>query len=280
MPDRAETYASPIVYRRQDGNHWVIWGTGGETLPGGVFRVPVRSILDDTFDERVERVLSPIRQRGVYAPISLADITGDGELDYVIQSMDGRTVAIAGDGLEVLWEHERDDEESGSPAAFVRLPDGRLGVFASGFIGEFPAYTGSRHRLLDARSGEELFFHEDDFWAGVPPLAVDLRGDGHDDVLFATSNYGGPSAGRLYWLNTETLELLVHEVPDMIVSSGTLGVIEDSGMLEWIVMGTSGHQNGLTARFSLLRLALDARAPERITWGSYMGTNRDGVYRP
>ena len=70
VPDSAETYASPIVYRRRDGTSWVIFGTGGETKPGAEYRAPVASLLDGSFAQRVERLV-PVGTKGVIAPPTL-----------------------------------------------------------------------------------------------------------------------------------------------------------------------------------------------------------------
>jgi len=45
VPDGAETYASPVVYRRRDGQAWVIFGTGGESLGGADCGADWRSVV-------------------------------------------------------------------------------------------------------------------------------------------------------------------------------------------------------------------------------------------
>jgi len=42
-PDERETYFSPVIYTKKDGVELVLFGTGGETHPGGLWVV---SLLD------------------------------------------------------------------------------------------------------------------------------------------------------------------------------------------------------------------------------------------
>ena len=50
-PDERETYFSPVIYTKKDGFELVLFGTGGETHPGGLWVV---SLLD-LFDGLIER---------------------------------------------------------------------------------------------------------------------------------------------------------------------------------------------------------------------------------
>ena len=34
IPNGRETYMSPIVYRTKDGSHYILFGSGGETVSG------------------------------------------------------------------------------------------------------------------------------------------------------------------------------------------------------------------------------------------------------
>ena len=43
VPDERETYFSPVIYYQKDGTDIVVFGTGGETHPGGLW---VISLMD------------------------------------------------------------------------------------------------------------------------------------------------------------------------------------------------------------------------------------------
>ena len=40
-PDERETYFSPVIYTKKDSTELVLFGTGGETHPGGLYVVPL-----------------------------------------------------------------------------------------------------------------------------------------------------------------------------------------------------------------------------------------------
>src|SRR5690606_24910297 len=117
------------------------------------YRAPLASLLDGTFPDRVERLTSP-GDKGVIAPATLVELTGDDELDLVISTFDGRLIALDGSSGAVLWQHHGDDQEAYHPAAVMRVSrSGRLGLLVSRGSGTFPGYTGSVHTLHDARDG-------------------------------------------------------------------------------------------------------------------------------
>ena len=44
MPDEKEIYFSPVLYHKNDGREMVIFGTGGETHPGGLWVIPLMNL--------------------------------------------------------------------------------------------------------------------------------------------------------------------------------------------------------------------------------------------
>lgn len=43
-PDEKETYFSPVIYTQKDSAELVLFGTGGETHPGGLWVVPLMDL--------------------------------------------------------------------------------------------------------------------------------------------------------------------------------------------------------------------------------------------
>ena len=285
-PDSAEMYMAPVVYDRADGTEWVIFGTGGETHAGAAYRAPVASLLDDSFGRRAERITTPGPTKGVIAPATVVELTGDAELDIVISTFDGRLITLDGASGATLWEQRHDAEESYHPAAVVRLADAKLGLFVSRGQGAFPRYVASTHRLFDAATGAVLYQSRDAFFPGGAPLAVDLTNDGVDEAVFFSQRYPAAQGGRIYILEVASRKLISHDLPTIFGTTPVIADVRKTGTLEliglsWSVTSKPGEAAGWRDRQSHLhRLDLSVPAPAFRSWAAYMGTETDGHYRP
>lgn len=282
-PDGRESYSSVVLYERPDGARWLVFGTGGETEPGAAYRAPVASLLDGTFPERVERLVEP-GEKGVIAPATLVELTGDEELDLVISTFGGRLIALDGASGDVLWAQREEGEEAYHQPAVVRLGDGRLGFFLSRGIGTFPRYAGTVHRLYDA-DGELLFEHRNGQYPGGAPLAVDLTGDGVDEPLFFSQQYPFGEGGRIHVLHVPTEQLVTHDVSTNLAATPAIGDPRGTGSLElmvptWFIAPSEGPPDWSHLRWRFLRIDLSAPPPPFMAWAGYMGTDSDGHFRP
>lgn len=180
-PDHNELYAAPIVYQRPAGAQWLILGTGAK--------------------------------KGVIAPPTLVELTGDAEPDIVVNTFDGRLVVVDGATGKTIWQRVDANEEAYHQPAVVRLaPDGQLGLFVSRGIGAFPKYVGTTHRLLDARTGALLHEYRDPNYPAGAPLAVDLNGDGFDEPFFFTTRFPTAQGARIHILDRAAGKLITHDV--------------------------------------------------------------------
>jgi outer membrane protein assembly factor BamB len=285
-PDGAEIYASPVVYERPDGQEWVIIGTGGETHGGAAYRAPVSSLLDGTFASRTERLIEPGAQKGVIAPATLVDLTGDGELDIVISTFDGRLIAVDGASRKILWQHENSGEEAYHGAAVTRLTsDGRLGLVVSRGIGVFPKYVGTVHRVYVAADGRMLYEYRDPNYPGGAPLAVDINGDRIDEVFFFSTRFPSAEGGRIHMLHVPSKKLITHDVAANFWGTPIIAGARGKGTLELIGLAwRKGSNDTVPAwkdlQWQLFRLDLSAKTPGFRGWAGYMGTDADGRYRP
>jgi outer membrane protein assembly factor BamB len=277
-PDSAETYSSIIAYPRADGTTWMVFGTGGERQNGAAWRAPVASLLDGTFGKRVERLVPPLA-KGVMAPATLVELTGDRELDIAISTFDGRLIVLDGASGKTLWERQDAREETYHPPAVVRIgKDGALGLFVSRGIGVFPKYAGTAHRLLDARDGRMLYEHKGLMSPAGAPLAVDLTGDGIDEPFF----FDAP--GRIHVLHLASKALVIHDAPGYFTSTPHIADPRDNGTLELIGLSwTNASDDGRIANWrnlhsEMLRMDLSADVPAFRAWAAYMGTAMDGQY--
>ncbi|HZD04356.1 MAG TPA: hypothetical protein VE173_05550, partial [Longimicrobiales bacterium] len=285
-PDGAEMYSSVVAYERPDGSLWLIFGTGGETHPGSEYRVPVASLLDGTFEDRLERLVPP-GTKGVIAPPTLVDLTGDGELDIVVSTFDGRLVALAGATGETLWQEQGDNEEAYHQPAVARITsDGRIGFVLSRGIGYFPNYAGSVHRVLDGEDGHVLFEYTEPNYPAGAPLAVDLTGDGVDEPIFFTVRFPVAQGARIHILDAVADTLVTHDLTSDFWSTPAVADPRSTGTLELIgVTWSQGPSTGeeptwRDLSWEMFRMDLSAPVPASLSWAGYMGTVNDAEYHP
>ena len=282
-PDSGEIYSSPVVYERADGTEWLLFGTGGESLGGAAYRVPVTALLDGSFKAKTERLV-PRGEKGVIAPPTLVEITGDAEADIVISAFDGRLIVLDGQSGATLWQRQDRNEEAYHSVAVVRLPpDGRLGFFLSRGVGVFPNYAGTAHRLLNAKDGSAVFEYKDVYYPAGAPLAVDLNGDGFDEPLFFSTKFPNAEGGRIYILEAPG-KLIGHELPFTSSSTPVAADVRNTGNLElimtsWMLAPGSDSLTWRDLRWQLHRMNLNAKTPAFMAWPGYMGGRTDGRYR-
>ena len=282
-PDGRESYSSIVVYDRADGAQWFVFGTGGETQPGSAYRAPIASLLDGTFAQRAAPLITR-GTKGVIAPATLLELTGDTEPDIVISTFDGRLVAVNGATRETIWEQRTDGEEAYHQPAVVRVAaDGTLGFFVSRGVGVFPQYTGSTHRLYEAETGRILFQHRSQLQPAGAPLAVDLTGDGIDEPFFFAMRYPVGQGGIIHVLHMSSNTVVTQDVPANPASTPFIGDPRNTGRLEliglsWSIKSGDGTPDWQDLQSQMFRVDLSADVPTFRSWAAYMGTSLNGSY--
>jgi hypothetical protein len=163
--------------------------------------------------------------------------------------------------------------------------DGRLGFTVSRGVGVFPAYTGSVHRVHDARDGRVLYQYRDPFAPAGAPLAVDVTNDGIDEPFFFSVRFPRAHGGRIHIFHGRSGELIAHEVPTNFATTPHIADPRGVGRLEliglsWTIASGTQAPNWRDFRSQLLRMDLSAPAPAFRSWAAYMGTATDGHYVP
>ena len=278
VPGGGETYMSPIVYRpTPEAPLHALFGTGGETLPGSLWRVAVSDLADGDLSAAEELIAPTDAGKGLIAPPSLGDLNGDGALDIVVPVFDGRLVALDGESGQVLWSHSYPGQESIATPALGHFDDNPgLDVAALFLSGTFPTYRGSVHLIVRGDTGEVVFEEElPEIRGAVSPLAVDLTGDGRDEVLWGVVSGRGQLMIAVLDLANQPRLRRAWVTTGFTVSTPIVGDFDGDGALELIV-STNLPRTEYT--WGMTRLDLKASTPARISWGAYLGTNADGSY--
>ncbi len=276
-PDAAETYMSPLVRRGATSALEVIFGTGGETLPGSIYRISLAALLAEDAPRAVA-LIGPESTKGMIAPPALVDLDGDGLLDVVAETFDGRLVAIAAADDAELWSVSTPDAESYMTPAIGRFDgDDVPDVLAIFSLGVFDDYTGSALLVVSGASGEVLNgFERGEGFAGSP-LAVDLDADGVDDAL-AVLTVAPFESMALITFDASSAPAREHLVlPGGGLATPLVADLDGDGRWELILPRSVPTDVGPT--WTVERRALLGTHPAPPSWGAYLGNAYDGRAR-
>jgi outer membrane protein assembly factor BamB len=295
MPDSAETYMTPVCASLENSDQLtIVFGSGGETFGGHLYRVPLADLLENDLSGAVE--LASGEQRGFIAPPVIIDISEDGIADIVANAVDGRMLAFDGATNRLLWQVEIPRTEVyGSLAIGNFTGDATPDFFANMGRGIFPEVAQSIQIMVDGKTGEISYLDSLGFLQIGSPLAADLDGDGRDEAIMSINWYDPAlTQDHYYSLYGITNELLAFDFsePATYRLLGTfrgvnpaatpwIGDLDNDQQIDVIytyITDTVHYRpfNGM----KVLRQEVDASV-ERINWGSYMGSAYDGVlYRP
>ncbi|TVR03583.1 MAG: hypothetical protein EA398_04545 [Deltaproteobacteria bacterium] len=274
-PDGMETYMSTLLLEAGAGGEepWVLFGTGGETFAGSLWRIPLAALVVGDAGA-FEELVAPVTHKGIIAPPVLVDLDGSGVEDIIAPMYDGRVVALSGADGSSLWEVDVrglgaegwPELETMSSPALGRFGEERvLAVATTWSIGAFPAFTGGVRVVMDARTGSVLWWDVDDTGFAASPVAVSLGGGGRDAFVFVSTS-PGPLA--------ESTELLVLDGlagPEIRVRwpGATLGT-------PWIGEGAAGELVMWRPVYGVD--GVDDPAPGRSRW--WVDVHRLGVEAP
>jgi len=103
MPDGRETYLTPTYYDfDKDGIKEIIFGTGGETINGGLYVTDEKALLANDISG-AKKLMEINNQHGFIAPPIVTDLTQDGTKDIIALDHGGIITAFSGSNFQQLW---------------------------------------------------------------------------------------------------------------------------------------------------------------------------------
>ncbi len=291
-PDSAEIYMSALCADLNgDGRLTVLFGTGGEGFEGNFYRVPLEDILDGSMQNL--KLLVAGQGRGFISPPVLADINHDNILDIVVNAVEGKTVAVDGNNDSILWQVEVPGTEVYSSIAVGNFTGDATPDFFTNFgVGVFPNVEASIQLLIDGQKGEIVFHDSLGYLQIGSPLSADLNKDGYDEAIL-TINESEEAMASGYFVSLfgasnklVAFDFQSHEVYTLMgpykginaASTPWIGDLDQDNLMDIVysyMIDTLKYKpfNGMKIHRQELDISLD----ECEIWGSYMGSNYDGI---
>jgi len=288
MPDGKETYSSPVVHDFGTNNIEVIFGTGGETIGGNLYRVPLTGILEG--DLSGSKVLWHAEEQGFIASPVLADITGDGVLDIITNNQGGIMFAFDGRSDSLLWQVAVKGTEASSSLAVGYFNNDKIPDFFGHFAaGAWPENKGARQVAVDGRNGHVIKEFALGCTGFFSPLAWDFDNDGFDEVLMSVNDYNCTGIFvtdiehylALFDLQDGKVRPFVERKGVKNVSSTPwMGDMDHDGYLDvvYCVQANTSKIFEFTG-MAVLRHESSYQISGTPAWGGYMGSEGNGIFR-
>ena len=294
MPDGRESYMSPLCFQTEAGESMILFGTGGETIPGNLYL----GKLSDLFNRKLSQaqVIVSEEEHGFIAPPAVVDLTGDGIKDIAAISHAGKVTAVNGASREIIWEFTVDGYESSNALAvgdFNR--DQRPDLFAILSKGKWPRYTKALRIALEGKSGNRLYQDSSGCFELSSPVVYDLNRDGYDEIIVSSNVYNCSNpfnedfpapkeiANRLLALNLKKGSIQVIDESKgfkNIYSTPWIGDLDQDQYLDIVYCQFFNTPEDFSKfrGMRIRRISTHINTNDSPFWGEYMGPNGKGIY--
>jgi hypothetical protein len=290
VPDGKETYLSVVLSKlsTNDTDYTIVFGTGGETIGGNLYRTTLRDIMKQNISGA--KLLAHSEHKGFIAPPVLCDLNLDGYLDIVANAVEGNTIAIDGKTNNLLWKNGiKNAEAYGSLAVGYFNADSIPDLFTTFTEGTWPNLENSKQMMFDGSNGKILFFDSLGVLQTSSPVIADFNNDGYDDGLVCINyivmqkqifrTYYNMLA--VYDFHQESTYKLTVETPGINLSSTPwIGDLDNDGKIDVVYCYLTDPRSETSMKgFKMVRLSLNSKIKKETKWGAYMGSNYDGVFK-
>lgn len=283
MPDGLENYCSPLLHK-VNGKQYIIYGTGGETCGGNMYRVALDSLKSNSL--KSSKKLAHSEYEGFIAPPSLVDLNLDGVEDIIFSSHDGKITAINGSDDLILWTRNMKDLECNNmlvPGNFNgdRIPD-LFGFFTKG---NWPENHGVQEFVLDGNNGEILHLDSAGDVGFSSPVVFQMDNDPEDEVLMQINFSSGK--GKLDYENQKE-QLIIYDFPRFnkiavdsllkfknISTTPWIGDLDQNGKLDIITCYLKNTYKVDEVNGMFISRICTPWMATPVLWGAYMGNQGD-----
>lgn len=288
MPDGKETYCSPVIYDSTSSLEGrIIFGTGGETISGSLYRTSLEALRSGHLSDAKELIRA--ESHGFIAPPVLADINSDKLPDIIAQNHDGTIYAIDGASDSLLWSRAFEAAEVNSTLAPGYFNEDNIPDFFSHLsMGKWPDNTGTFQVMVDGRSGEILYQDTMGCTGYYSPVTFDFDRDGKDEVLLGINQFNCDRLGvtenqfQLFLYdfdNTDVRPIIPPIYAKNVSTTPWLGDMDGDHKLD-LIYCVQANTTVILEFFGMLliRKEMDFPCMEEPRWGSYLGAKSNGVF--
>ncbi|WP_165840926.1 outer membrane protein assembly factor BamB family protein [Larkinella punicea] len=287
MPDGFEIYMSVVVADfKKDGNLSIIFGTGGETLEGSLYKASLADLMKNDLSKATR--LESGQEKGFVAPPVLADITQDGIVDIIANAVNGRMIAIDGATERVLWWVTIPKTEAYCSLAVGYFTDDGVPDFFTNYgIGTWPNLNRSVQLMVNGKTGRIAFQDSLGSFQESSPLAFDYNRDGFDDALLSLNyNHFSTISNQLMVIdfhNDTTYQISKRQYGANVASTPWLGDLDADGLLDLVYAHEINPVDLLSVKqkkgLKINKLKLAVPVQQNRIWGGYMGSEYNGIFQ-
>lgn len=286
VPDRKETYMSPVVYDFGKGPT-IIFGTGGETISGTLYALPLADFMVSGTKKSIK--IDPNITKGFIAPPIITDLNGDGIGEIVIASMDGQMKAFNGNDFSAIWSKKiHPSAETQSMPAPVYFDEDKVPDFFNTYnLGQWPNNETAIHVIVSGVDGRELFRDTLGMLQYSSPVSFDYNEDSYPDLVCPINTR--VVEGDFIKYNTQLMgydgRTGVKTPLDSLYAGKILGStplitdLDSDGKVDIVYSYLTQHNERFTYSYLVIkRMELNTKIKSN-SWGGYMGTDYTSIFK-
>ncbi len=285
VPDSAETYCSPLVVDIQgNGNLWILYGTGGETLGGSFWACPLNDLIQtNSLINSVQ--LDTDATKGYIAPAAVSKNINN-QYEIIIQSFGGKIKKINGANFGILWTYQLPNSESSAQPVLGNFIGGDLvpDILAIVYKGAAPSYSDFYQLLINGATGQVEFMDSLGTFTYLSANAFDFDNNGRDEGLISVTYFeNGYYIHRLQKIDFVSGNISQISLSKSGVNLGSTPLLTDldgDNLVDLIYVVKKDSLNPVGWKgINVIREELNSNIPNSgIAWGSYLSTDNDGIY--
>ncbi len=282
MPDGKESYYAPHLITIQ-GEDYVVFGTGGETIGGSLFIAPY-----DKFAKKGKlkkaKILFSDSVKGFILNSVTTDLNNDDEVDIITASMNGNVSAVDGVSGKKIWSRSFPGKECYVTPSLGQFNDDQTpDVFTIIATGTFPQYSAFELLILDGKTGEIILQEKRGFNQFSPAVIANVDEDPLDEIIYLEN--------EIVHIEDFIVEnkICVYDVAEKkasfigrprlgmaMASAPMIADINNNGTLEIVVgVSTLPKEQGELPQ-GIIECIILPKGIKSIIWPGYLGPNENG----